>query len=102
MSIVRRPASPLPTTAALPLPLPLLRLPSPPSRPAGVFSGCGRPLTGGTTAGASGSSGGPLMSYEDFIVFYMSEEDKTSEQSLRYWFAICDVDGDGVLTPGGA
>ncbi len=39
------------------------------------------------------------MGYEDFIVFFLSEEDKTSEPALRYWFGVCDIDGDGVLTP---
>jgi serine/threonine-protein phosphatase 2A regulatory subunit B'' len=59
---------------------------------AGVFMGCGRPLS-------SPQQG--KMSYEDFIVFFMSEEDKTSEASLRYWFSVCDIDGDGVLTTSG-
>jgi Ca2+-binding EF-hand superfamily protein len=39
------------------------------------------------------------MGYEDFIVFFMSEEDKTTESALRFWFSVCDLDGDGVLTP---
>ena len=38
------------------------------------------------------------MGYEDFIVFYMSEEDKSTESALRFWFTVCDLDGDGVLT----
>jgi serine/threonine-protein phosphatase 2A regulatory subunit B'' len=38
------------------------------------------------------------MAYEDFVAFYMSEEDKTSEAALRYWFGVADVDGDGVLS----
>ena len=25
-------------------------------------------------------------------------EDKTTEAALRYWFQVCDVDGDGVLS----
>lgn len=38
------------------------------------------------------------MSYPDFIYFMLSEEDKTSEQSIRYWFRCCDLDGDGIMT----
>lgn len=26
------------------------------------------------------------------------QEDKTNESSLRYWFGVADVDGDGVLS----
>lgn len=59
---------------------------------AGVFAGCGRP----SIAGVPGK-----MGYEDFIAFFMSEEDKTSEAALRYWFRVCDLDGDGLLTPDG-
>jgi len=39
------------------------------------------------------------MSYSDFIFFMLAEEDKTSEVALRYWFACCDLDGDGTLSP---
>ena len=38
------------------------------------------------------------MSFADFVFFMLSEEDKTSEASLRYWFRCCDLDGDGVLS----
>lgn len=37
------------------------------------------------------------LSYEDFIFFMLSEEDKANEISVRYWFACVDVDGDGML-----
>jgi len=37
------------------------------------------------------------LSYEDFIFFMLSEEDKANEISVRYWFACIDVDGDGML-----
>eukprot|EP00587_Corethron_hystrix_P002287 CAMPEP_0113311470 /NCGR_PEP_ID=MMETSP0010_2-20120614/8692_1 /TAXON_ID=216773 ORGANISM="Corethron hystrix, Strain 308" /NCGR_SAMPLE_ID=MMETSP0010_2 /ASSEMBLY_ACC=CAM_ASM_000155 /LENGTH=574 /DNA_ID=CAMNT_0000167111 /DNA_START=68 /DNA_END=1792 /DNA_ORIENTATION=+ /assembly_acc=CAM_ASM_000155 len=37
------------------------------------------------------------MSYEDFIFFMLSEEDKSNEISVRYWFSCIDVDGDGKL-----
>lgn len=40
----------------------------------------------------------PGMTYPDFIYFMLSEEDKTSENSLRYWFSCCDLDSDGVIT----
>lgn len=38
------------------------------------------------------------MGYEDFVWFILSEEDKTSDTSLEYWFRCCDLDGDGKLT----
>lgn len=37
------------------------------------------------------------LSYEDFIYFMLSEEDKANEISVRYWFTCVDVDGDGKL-----
>ena len=37
------------------------------------------------------------MGYEDFVWFIMSEEDKSSEMALDYWFKCCDLDGDGCL-----
>lgn len=37
------------------------------------------------------------LTYEDFIFFMLSEEDKTNEISVRYWFSCLDVDGDGKL-----
>ena len=37
------------------------------------------------------------MTYEDFVYFMLSEEDKGNEASLRYWFTCVDVDGDGVV-----
>jgi hypothetical protein len=40
--------------------------------------------------------------YEDFIFFFLAEEDKTTEAALRYWFAVCDMDGDGALNATGA
>ncbi|KAJ6938550.1 serine/threonine protein phosphatase 2A regulatory subunit B''alpha-like isoform X1 [Populus alba x Populus x berolinensis] len=39
------------------------------------------------------------MCYEDFVYFMLSEEDKSSEPSLEYWFKCLDLDGNGVLTP---
>eukprot|EP01035_Chromulina_nebulosa_P024556 gene24556-31977_t len=39
------------------------------------------------------------LSYPDFIYFMLSEEDKSNEMALRYWFTCCDLDGDGILTP---
>ncbi|KQJ86196.2 hypothetical protein BRADI_4g03911v3 [Brachypodium distachyon] len=38
------------------------------------------------------------MGYEDFVYFVLSEEDKSSEPSLEYWFKCIDLDGDGILT----
>ncbi|XP_073001645.1 serine/threonine protein phosphatase 2A regulatory subunit B''beta-like [Typha latifolia] len=39
------------------------------------------------------------MGYEDFVYFILSEEDKSSEPSLEYWFKCIDLDGNGILTP---
>lgn len=39
------------------------------------------------------------MNYEDFVYFMLSEEDKTSEPSLEYWFKCIDLDGNGILSP---
>nr|XP_010906785.1 serine/threonine protein phosphatase 2A regulatory subunit B''beta [Elaeis guineensis]XP_010906786.1 serine/threonine protein phosphatase 2A regulatory subunit B''beta [Elaeis guineensis] len=39
------------------------------------------------------------MGYEDFVYFMLSEEDKSSEPSLEYWFKCIDLDGNGILTP---
>ncbi len=39
------------------------------------------------------------MAYPDFIFFMLSEEDKTTDCSLSYWFRCCDLDGDGKLSP---
>jgi len=39
------------------------------------------------------------MSYEDFVWFILSEEDKTSDVSLEYWFRCVDLDCDGHLQP---
>ena len=37
------------------------------------------------------------MGYEDFVWFILSEEDKSSDLSLEYWFRCCDLDCDGCL-----
>ncbi|TDH67743.1 hypothetical protein CCR75_008200 [Bremia lactucae] len=37
------------------------------------------------------------MSYEDFIYFMLSEEDKANAVSIRYWFELIDTNDDGVL-----
>ncbi|XP_041005888.1 serine/threonine protein phosphatase 2A regulatory subunit B''alpha-like [Juglans microcarpa x Juglans regia] len=39
------------------------------------------------------------MGYEDFVYFMLSEEDKSSEPSLEYWFKCIDLDSNGVITP---
>ncbi|PWA61389.1 EF-hand domain pair [Artemisia annua] len=38
------------------------------------------------------------MGYEDFVYFILSEEDKSSEPSLEYWFKCVDLDGNGIIT----
>ena len=37
------------------------------------------------------------MGFEDFIVFMISEEDKSSDVAKEYWFRVLDLDGDGEL-----
>lgn len=44
-----------------------------------------------------GTTNREFLSYEDFIFFMLSEEDKANEISIRYWFSCIDVDGDGRL-----
>ncbi|GAV66557.1 EF_hand_5 domain-containing protein [Cephalotus follicularis] len=39
------------------------------------------------------------MGYEDFVYFMLSEEDKSSEPSVEYWFKCIDLDGNGIITP---
>ncbi|KAM9989878.1 hypothetical protein ACTFIY_005938 [Dictyostelium cf. discoideum] len=38
------------------------------------------------------------ISYQDFVWFILSEEDKTSETSIEFWFSCCDLDCDGFLS----
>ncbi|GAA0144281.1 protein phosphatase [Lithospermum erythrorhizon] len=38
------------------------------------------------------------MGYEDFVYFILSEEDKSSEPGLEYWFKCIDLDGNGILS----
>ncbi|KAK9919442.1 hypothetical protein M0R45_028034 [Rubus argutus] len=38
------------------------------------------------------------MGYQDFVYFILSEEDKSSQPSLEFWFKCIDLDGNGVLT----
>lgn len=39
------------------------------------------------------------MGYEDFCWFIFSEEDKTTDVALSYWFRCVDLDCDGVIRP---
>ncbi|XP_042190218.1 serine/threonine-protein phosphatase 2A regulatory subunit B'' subunit beta isoform X2 [Callorhinchus milii] len=38
------------------------------------------------------------IGYADFVWFLISEEDKTTQTSIEYWFRCMDLDGDGVLS----
>eukprot|EP00002_Diphylleia_rotans_P025332 TRINITY_DN5002_c0_g1_i1.p1 TRINITY_DN5002_c0_g1~~TRINITY_DN5002_c0_g1_i1.p1 ORF type:complete len:555 (+),score=106.73 TRINITY_DN5002_c0_g1_i1:54-1718(+) len=38
------------------------------------------------------------MNYADFCWFLLSEEDKTTETSIEYWFRVLDLDGDGYVS----
>jgi Ca2+-binding EF-hand superfamily protein len=55
-----------------------------------VINGCGKPPSKGAKSG--------LMTYEDFVWFILSTEDKRSNQSIEYWFRCMDLDGDGVIS----
>jgi len=44
------------------------------------------------------SSAKGFLTYQDFVWFILSEEDKTSEPSLDYWFRCIDLDSDGYIT----
>ncbi|KAG5177457.1 hypothetical protein JKP88DRAFT_269157 [Tribonema minus] len=37
------------------------------------------------------------MSYQDYVYFMLSEEDRGNERSIRYWFTCVDLDGDGRI-----
>ena len=39
-----------------------------------------------------------MMSYEDFIYYMISEEDKTSPTSIKYWFKVIDLNNEGIIT----
>lgn len=55
-----------------------------------IFGGFARPLDCPENPG--------FMSYTDFIWFCLSEEDKTSDTAIDYWFRCVDMDGDGLIT----
>eukprot|EP00002_Diphylleia_rotans_P006842 TRINITY_DN1627_c0_g1_i1.p1 TRINITY_DN1627_c0_g1~~TRINITY_DN1627_c0_g1_i1.p1 ORF type:complete len:420 (-),score=76.48 TRINITY_DN1627_c0_g1_i1:176-1435(-) len=38
------------------------------------------------------------MNYLDFCWFLLSEEDKTTETSVEYWFRVLDIDNDGYVS----
>lgn len=54
-----------------------------------IMSGAGRQLL---------SSVPNKMNYLDFVIFLISEVDKSSPASLDYFFNVIDVDGDGVIS----
>ena len=48
--------------------------------------------------GVEFTSGVPgKMNYDDFVWFILSDEDKTTEVSLSFFFNLIDLDGDGVI-----
>lgn len=38
------------------------------------------------------------MDYQEFVWFILSEEDKTTDASIDYWFQCIDLDSDGLLS----
>jgi len=61
-----------------------------------LFSGAARPLDAARES--TNGNGGGLMGYTDFVWFCLSEEDKTSDTAIDFWFRCVDLDGDGVVT----
>mmetsp|Transcript_27528 Transcript_27528/g.44795 ORF Transcript_27528/g.44795 Transcript_27528/m.44795 type:complete len:574 (+) Transcript_27528:137-1858(+) len=55
-----------------------------------IFEQAGRRFIAGTPPG--------MMGYEDFAWFLLSEEDKSTETSLEYWFRCVDLEGKGCIT----
>jgi serine/threonine-protein phosphatase 2A regulatory subunit B'' len=55
-----------------------------------VMQGCGKPLQKGSKSG--------VMTYEDFVWFILSAEDKRTPQAIEYWFRCLDLDGDGIIS----
>ena len=53
-----------------------------------VMEGAGKPSPGKNQ----------FMTYDDFIWFILSVEDKRSPQAIEYWFRCLDLDGDGCLS----
>jgi len=40
------------------------------------------------------------MEYWDWVIFLMAEVDKSTDPAMDYWFAVLDMDGDGLLSIG--
>jgi len=40
-----------------------------------------------------------FMRYQDFVWFILSEEDKTTNTSISFWFQCIDFDEDGIISP---
>ena len=59
-----------------------------------IFDAAPRPFE---NEGSRKATNREFLSYEDFIFFMLSEEDKANDVSVRYWFSCVDVDGDGKL-----
>ena len=55
-----------------------------------VMDGAGKPPSMGYAC--------KKMSYEDFIWFISSVEDKNTPQAIEYWFRCLDIDGDGCIS----
>mmetsp|Transcript_10862 Transcript_10862/g.30039 ORF Transcript_10862/g.30039 Transcript_10862/m.30039 type:complete len:697 (+) Transcript_10862:92-2182(+) len=62
-----------------------------------IFDAAPRPFEQQLQQQQQGANSRDYLSYEDFIYFMLSEEDKANEVSVKYWFTCVDVDGDGKL-----
>ena len=70
--------------------------------PSGVLAKGFRSQSGGLLLQAAerpgtGSGAAYEMSYKDFVWFILSEEDKSNDVSLEYWFRCVDLDADGRI-----
>lgn len=50
--------------------------------------------------GKRGASAPPehFLTYYDFVCFILAEENRDLDSSLNFWFEICDIDADGVIS----
>lgn len=48
--------------------------------------------------GAASAAPEHFLTYYDFVCFILAEENRDMDSSLNFWFEICDVDADGVIS----
>ncbi|TNJ26593.1 Phosphoprotein phosphatase 2A regulatory subunit [Giardia muris] len=77
--------------------------------PGGIDSASGNRVsnTGQTTKGHAHAKqqkrkkgSDQYITYYDFVCFILAEENRDLDSSLQFWFEVCDVDADGLITFG--